>query len=78
MTTEGEGQGQVPRYEVGYNKPIHGTWGLQYEKVLETDDLETARAEIRNQIKAGHTRGLIVYDTVEKIICVQMTNGDFE
>jgi len=37
------------RYEVGYNKPIHGTWGLQYIKVLATDDLESARREIRKQ-----------------------------
>jgi len=59
------------RYEVGYNKPIHGSWGLQYEKVLETDDLEAAYAEIREQRKLGHTRGLLLYDTVEKVICVQ-------
>lgn len=59
------------RYEVGYNKPIHGTWGLQYVKVLDTDDLEDARAEVRKQRAVGNTRGLLVYDTVEKIICVQ-------
>lgn len=69
----------APRYEVGYNKPIRGTWGLQYEKVLETDDLETAKAELRKQAKAGNTRGLILYDTVEKIICVQSnSDGGFE
>jgi hypothetical protein len=61
----------MSRYEVGYNKPIHGTWGLQYEKVLETDDLEAAKAEIRKQTTLGHTRGLLMYDTVEKIVCVQ-------
>lgn len=67
------------RYEVGYNKPIHGNWGLQYEKALETDDLEEARAEVRKQKALGHTRGLLVYDTVEKIICVQANSeGEFE
>ena len=67
------------RYEVGYNKPIHGNWGLQYEKVLATDDLEEARAEIRKQKSLGHTRGLLMYDTVEKIICVQPNaEGGFE
>jgi len=69
----------TPRYEVGYNKPIHGNWGLQYEKVLETNDLVAAKAEIRKQISLGHTRGLLLYDTVEKIICVQPnTQGGFE
>lgn len=67
------------RYEVGYNKPIHGTWGLQYEKVLETDDLETARAEIRKQKSLGHIRGLLLYDTQEKVVCVQPNEeGGFE
>ena len=59
------------RYEVGYNKPIHGNWGLQYVKTLETDDLEEAYAEIRKQKAAGNIRGLLLYDTQEKIICVQ-------
>ena len=67
------------RYEVGYNKPIRGTWGLQYVKVLETEDIEDARAEVRKQRAAGNTRGLLVYDTVEKIICVQPNSeGGFE
>ena len=67
------------RYEVGYNKPIHGNWGLQYEVALTTDDLETAKAELRNQRRLGHTRGLLLYDTVEKIICVQPNaEGGFE
>jgi hypothetical protein len=59
------------RYEVGYNKPIHGTWGLQFITTLETDDLEEARAEIRKQRAAGNTRGLLMYDTIEKIIYTQ-------
>lgn len=67
------------RYEVGYNKPIHGNWGLQYVSALKTDDLEEARAEVRKQVKAGNTRGLLVYDTVERIICVQPNKeGGFE
>ena len=67
------------RYEVGYNKPIHGNWGLQYEQVLQTDDLEEAKAEVRKQRAAGHTRGLVLYDTVEKIFCVQPNiEGGFE
>ena len=75
----GERDSTKPRYEVGYNKPIRGTWGLQYEKVLETDDLEAARAEVRKQFKAGNRRGLILYDVIEKIICVQPNwDGGFE
>lgn len=58
------------RYEVGYNKPIHGNWGLQYEKVLETDDMEEARSEIRRQKTLGHNRGLVLYDSQEKVFCV--------
>jgi hypothetical protein len=67
------------RYEVGYSKPIHGNWGLQYVKVLETNDLEEAKAELRKQKAAGNTRGLLMYDTAEKIICVQPNSeGGFE
>lgn len=67
------------RYEVGYNKPIHGNWGLQYEVTLQTDDLDEAKAEIRKQRSLGHTRGLLMYDTAEKIICVQPNDeGGFE
>jgi hypothetical protein len=64
------------RYEVGYTKLIHGNWCLQYVKALETDDLETARAEIRKQTKIGNTRGLLMYDKVEKIFSVQPNSED--
>lgn len=76
MTTKP--QGSEPRYEVGYNKPIQGNWGLQYELTLETDDLDTAKAEVRNQIRLGHTRGLILYDRVEKIVCSRDPEWGFE
>lgn len=71
MTEKGSEGREPMRYEVGYNKPIRGNWGLQYEQTLETDDLDTAKAEIRNQVRLGHTRGLILYDRQEKIVCVR-------
>jgi hypothetical protein len=71
MSSTEAGKGGTRRYEVGYNKPIHGNWGLQYVLALTTDDLEEARAEIRKQKAAGNVRGLLLYDTQEKIFCVQ-------